>query len=95
MFVRKCALRRETLPILPCDCNLCDWYVSSSAYNRCFWVLAQFLDVNQGARLSFEEIAQLEGVSVEEAAQLFEVALRKLRNSSDSVKELDISCDDT
>jgi hypothetical protein len=84
-FVQKCVLRRSTLPILPCDCNLCDWYIWSSGYNRCFWVLIQYLEVNPGLKFSFEEIAHLEGIPIEEVTRIYESAISKLRQESPGI----------
>jgi hypothetical protein len=90
MFIQKCVLRRESIPILPCDCNECEWYISDSNYNHCFWVLAHYLDIQPGTKLSFEEIALLEGISQEEATKIFETALGKLRKESLRLTKVDI-----
>jgi len=82
MFVQKCVLRRETLPILPCDCLACEWYIYDSAYNNCFWALAHVLDSRPGTKLSFEEIALLEGVTLHEIAIAYECAMNKLRKEA-------------
>jgi len=84
MFVHKCVLRRMTLPLLPCDCTVCDWYVCNSRYNRCFWVLAEQLEFT-GAKLSFQEIAEIEGLSIEEITKIYESAIFKLRQGSNTL----------
>jgi len=90
MFVQKCVLRRMTLPLLPCDCDLCDWYIHNSGYNRCFWVLAQHLDLTGGVKLTFEEIAEYEGISIEDVQKTYDAALLKLRLGS---SQLEISAE--
>jgi hypothetical protein len=89
MFIQKCALRRKSLPILPCDCNDCEWYIVDQSYNNCFWVLAHYLETCPGTKLSFEEIADLEGVSHEEIMKAYERAITKLRKESSKIKKDD------
>lgn len=81
MFMQKCVLRRQTLPILPCDCKLCEWYILDSAYNNCFWVLATAFELQPGSKLTFEKIAELEGLTLEEVLQFYESAMGKIRKS--------------
>ncbi len=88
MLVQKCAIRRETLPILPCDVCDCEWYVKTTMYNNCFWVLATYLDVQSGFKFSFDEIAQLEGLTVEEVQQIYERGIDKLRQAPDRIVKL-------
>lgn len=78
-FIEKCAKRRITLPILPCDCEQCVWYIRDIAYNDCFWVLSEVFCLRPGLRLTFDEIAALENLSVAEVLCIFEAALRKIR----------------
>jgi hypothetical protein len=82
MFIAKCALRREQLPLLPCECSRCDWYIYDDTYSCCFWVLACILDITSGNTLSFEEIARLEGISLQETLTIYERAVSKLRDTS-------------
>ena len=82
MFLQKCVLRRETLPILPCDCLVCEWYIYDSSYNNCFWVLAHVFETDPGIRFSLEEIALLEGVTLTEIITAYENAMNKLRKES-------------
>jgi len=89
MFVEKCVLRRETLPILPCDCVVCEWYVHDSSYNNCFWALAHVFEAQPGPKLSFEEIASLEGVTINEVMTAYESAINKLRKESRTVMKSD------
>ena len=89
MLVQKCVLRRETLPILPCDCLACEWYVYDSSYNNCFWALAHALETTPGVKLSFEEIATLEGVTLNEIIIAYENAINKLRKESRTVMKSD------
>lgn len=87
MLIHKCVLRRENLPVLPCDCDLCDWYIHSSTYNCCFWVLAQFLDINPGTKLTFEEIATIENIPQDQVIAIYESALNKLRQGSKQIEK--------
>ncbi len=87
VFLKKCALRRSTLPLLPCDCDLCDWFVCSSTYNRCFWVLACFLDTPSGSKLTFEEISEITGMKQEEVLKIYEGAINKIRLDSSQFTE--------
>ena len=89
MFVQKCALRRETLPILPCDCLACEWYIHDSTYNNCFWALAHIFETHPGTKLSFQEIASLEGVSINEIIIAYENAISKLRKESRNIMKSD------
>lgn len=89
MLVQKCVLRRETLPILPCDCSECEWYVDDPSYNNCFWALAHLLDSQPGIRFSFEEIAKMEGITLEEVMKAYESAINKLRKDSRKIMKND------
>lgn len=82
MFLQKCVLRRETLPILPCDCADCEWYIYDSSFNNCFWALAHVFNTEPGTKFSFEEIALLEGVTLNEVIIAYETAINKLRKES-------------
>ena len=89
MFVQKCVLRRETLPVLPCDCLDCEWYIHDSSYNNCFWTLAHVFETQPGNKLSFEEIASLEGVTLPEIIIAYESAINKLRKESRNIMKSD------
>ena len=93
MLVQKCVLRRMTLPLLPCDCDLCDWFIHNSGYNRCFWVLAEQLDSSGSFKLTFEEIAEYEGISVMEVIKIYESAMLKLRQGSGEFTKIEESPD--
>ena len=78
MIQDSCLLRKTTLPLLPCDENKCEWFINEDNYNNCFWILAEiFEEVPKG--LSLEEIAKLEGISIEEVKLLLEQAVLKYR----------------
>jgi len=85
----KCAIRREALPILPCDCKDCEWFIIESIYNNCFWVFAHYLDTRPGTKLTFKEIAELEGVTRDEVVKSFENAIAKLRAKSSNTMKSD------
>jgi len=89
MFMRKCILRRETLPILPCDCTACEWYINDPIYNNCFWVLAHIFEINPGNKMSFDVIAILEGVTINEIITIYENAMNKLRKESRNIMKSD------
>ncbi len=82
MLIEKCAKRRETLPVLPCDCEQCVWYIRDTNYNDCFWVLLEVFNLQPGFRLSFEEIAVLENIPLKEVLTIFETALKKIREQA-------------
>ena len=79
MLIEKCVKRRTMLPILPCDCDQCVWFINDTAYNDCFWVLSDILHISPGMKFSVEEIAKLENIPVKEVVALLEGALKKLR----------------
>ena len=81
----KCVKRFSELPKLACDCSECDWYVRDHANKNCFWVLCESLQDNP---LSDEEIARLEGISVEEVEKVTASAFQKLRNNPDAIQLL-------
>jgi hypothetical protein len=74
-------MRRDSKPVIKCDCQNCDWYVHDSNHKNCFWVLSEDLQDNP---MSVEEIAQIEGISVEEVEKITNEALMKLRNNPDA-----------
>ncbi len=78
-LIEKCAKRRTLLPILPCDCEHCVWYIRDTNYNDCFWVLSELFNLRPGLRLTFDEIASLENLPVAEVISIFETALKKIR----------------
>jgi hypothetical protein len=82
MLIEKCAKRRTSLPILPCDSAQCVWYIRDIDYNDCFWVLCEILNSQPGLRFSFEEIAAMENMPVKEVLNLFDSALKKIREQA-------------
>lgn len=88
-LIERCAKRRTTLPILPCDCSHCVWYIRDISYNDCFWVLSEILSSRPGMRFTFEEIATMENTSVKEVLNLFDSALKKIREqASEGLNEM-------
>jgi len=81
-LIERCAKRRTDLPILPCDCAQCVWYIRDISYNDCFWVLSAVLNLRPGLKFSFEEIAAMENVPVKDIVTLFDSALKKLREQA-------------
>lgn len=87
MFTAKCPLRRDSLPILPCDCKECDWYVYSAGNNNCFWVLCEHLVL--GEEKSFEEIASMLNMEVDEVTTTYEQALGTIRRDPERMRALE------
>jgi hypothetical protein len=81
MIHERCIIRRVTLPIFPCDKKDCDWYIRNSDCNNCFWILSEIFADGNLSGLDFDEIAELEGIAVEEAYDIYETALAKCRLS--------------
>lgn len=80
-IVYRCVLRRSTLPALPCDCRKCDWFIHDTELKNCFWVLAHMISESK-QQMSFEDIAEIEGISVEEAKEAYTSAIKKWRMST-------------
>lgn len=87
MFTAKCPLRRDSLPILPCDCKDCDWYIYSAGNNNCFWVLCEHMVL--GEERSFEEIASMLNIRVEEVINIYEQALGSIRRDPERMKAME------
>jgi len=79
MLIERCACRRTNLPILPCDCDQCVWFIFDTGYNGCFWVLSEIINSAPGMRFSFEEIASMENIPIKEVVTIFDSALKKIR----------------
>ena len=80
MFLNCCMLRKISLPLIPCDEDICDWFIYNNAYNNCFWILALvFDDTPRG--LSVEEIAACEQITVEETQEILQQAIQKYRSN--------------
>lgn len=92
-FFKKCVLRHESLPILPCDCTECDWYIDREIYNNCFWLLAETLNSHQ--YLSYEEISDIMGLSEESVEEIFNKALSKIRSKLSHMLDNTLLTDDS
>jgi hypothetical protein len=60
-------------------------------------VLAQHLDCHGGVKLTFEEIAEFEGISVDEIVKVYDSAILKLRKGSNTftkTEEYEISANE-
>ena len=84
-FMWRCPKRLETLPNITCDSKICEWRIKSPGNRNCFWVLADHL---QDMPMTVEEIAQVEGISVEEVEKVTQEALQKLRSNPESMQLL-------
>jgi len=88
-FIERCILRRSHVPIIPCDQKKCDWYVREGCYNNCFWVLANCLKENP-VEMGFEEIADLEGMSVGDIKDVYASAVINYRKKVMQNQEEDV-----
>lgn len=77
-FFKKCVLRNKQLPLLPCNCVDCDWYINKEVYNNCFWLLAETLNMHNS--FSYTEIADIIGVTLSEVEDTCSCALTKIRH---------------
>lgn len=89
MFIDKCVLRRKTIPILPCDATQCEWWINDQTFNNCFWALAHYLEDCPGTKFTFERIAEVEGIPLDDIIQAYESALHKLRIGSHKLVKSD------
>lgn len=80
MLQDACLVRRTTFPSIPCEEKECDWFLKETEFNNCFWVLSAAM-VECPKSFSVEEIAKLEGLSVEEAQNLIDEAVSKYREN--------------
>jgi hypothetical protein len=74
-----CLLKKLVLPCFPCSCRECDWFVHENEFNNCFWVIMHLLS-KYHYTFSFEEIAKLEDISIEEVEEIYNTACIKLKN---------------
>lgn len=80
MIRGNCRLDKDDLPVLPCGCNDCVWYINDLDYNNCFWIVSSFMgNVDGWGGFSNAEIARMEGIPVEEIDGIFEAAIRSMR----------------
>jgi hypothetical protein len=91
MFISKCGLRRQSLPLLPCECGQCEWYIDDANFNNCFWLLAEFMHYNPGVNLTFEQISKVVNLPLQEVIRIFEIALIKMRKESVKLAKEDIN----
>ena len=87
-FIERYILRRTYVPIIPCDQCKCDWYIREGCYNNCFWVLANVLKESP-VEMGFEEIADLEGITVDEVKKIYEEAVINFRKKTLKTSEND------
>lgn len=80
-IAHRCVLRRDTLPALPCDCRKCDWFIHDVELKNCFWVLAHIIEESK-QQMDFSDIAEIEGISVEEVKDTYSTAVKKWRIST-------------
>jgi len=78
-IAHRCVLRRISLPVLPCDCKVCDWFIHDDFLHNCFWVLADLIADTPGQQFSIEDIGEMENISVEEVEEAMKNAFRKFR----------------
>lgn len=87
-FIDYCVLKRATFPLVPCDEKACSWYINESGCNNCFWVLSHVMAI-EPTEFDVEEIAQMEGITVEEVNEIIEGAFTKLRRQLPNIKKED------
>lgn len=80
MIGGNCRLGYFDLPVLPCSCKDCAWFINDLDYSNCFWVVSSFMaDIDGWGSFSNEEIARLEGISLSEVDTIAEEAIRVIR----------------
>jgi len=92
-FFKKCVLRNDQLPLLPCNCVECDWYLDREIYNNCFWLLAETLHDHHS--FSYTEIADIIGSTTEEIESICTGALTKIRHKLAYVMDKEILDNDS
>lgn len=81
MIKKYCISSRKTLPVVSCGNNACDWFVHHDDYCNCFWVVANYMHRLPGmGGFSLEEIAKMENCSTEQIVEIFENAVKVIRN---------------
>ena len=80
MICGNCRLGKTELPLLPCSCSDCPWFVDDLDYNCCFWIVTAFMGAIEGwSGFSNEEIAKMEGISINEVENIVQEAAKTLR----------------
>lgn len=80
MIEGNCRLNKDDLPIMPCSCKDCVWFINDLDYNNCFWVVSSFMgNVDGWGGFSDEEISRLEGITLQEVNSIIEAAMRSIR----------------
>jgi len=87
-FKNSCVLKRAEFPLVPCDEKKCSWFINDNHCNNCFWILAHVMSKEQ-TDFDIEEIARMEGISVEEVNEVIEGAFSKLRRLLPQIKKED------
>jgi hypothetical protein len=85
-FHEHCVLKKSVFPLLPCDEKKCSWYIHEGSCNNCFWILAHVMD-KERVDFDIEEVARMEGISVEEVNAVMEGAFEKLRRLMPQMKK--------
>lgn len=81
-----CVLKRKDFPLIPCDEGKCSWFIHENHCNNCFWILAHIMS-KENVEFDIEEIAKMEGISVDEVNQIIEGAFFKLRRLLPQIKK--------
>lgn len=87
-FKDLCVLKRSDFPLLPCDEKACSWYINEGHCNNCFWILSHVME-KEPVEFELEEIARMEGITVEEVSEIIEGAFTKLRRLLPQMKKED------
>lgn len=83
-----CVLKKDKLPLIPCDEKKCDWFINETCCNNCFWILSHIME-KERMEFDVEEIARMEGISIDEVNALMESAYTKLRRILPQIKKED------
>ena len=75
-FILKCARKKPQLPKIEYSMRECPWYINSTVYKNCFWVMAEEL-LDEGVQLDNSVIAVLEGVSEDSIERIYQDGLKK------------------
>jgi hypothetical protein len=80
MIGGNCRLGKTELPLLPCSCSDCPWFVDDIDYNFCFWIVSSFMGAVEGwGGYSNEEIARMEHIQPEEVEEIVQAAVQTIR----------------
>jgi hypothetical protein len=75
-----CAVGRAVLPVVPCNEKRCPWFVYNVEHCNCFFNVSEYMDDFPGCGgFELEEIAVMEGTTVQEIIKIIEDTEKKIR----------------